>query len=186
MHSWDLATTLGTEVEVPEELVLEIEAFAHLVLDPWDRDEVNFTAPLPATTDTAPLERRVAYSGRKVAGQPAPARRAPPAGSDSRRRGGVRTHTPPEGLGGLSPLRLPVPPPGPDVTVAEPAPVAERRWGSTGRRMVRRPRWMAPPEATSPPVGRAPRPTGPALAGPALAGGAGRPGPTGREPAGGG
>ena len=67
MHSWDLATTLGTEVEVPEELVVEIEAFAHLVLDPWDRDDVNFTAPLPAATDAAPLERLVAYSGRKVA-----------------------------------------------------------------------------------------------------------------------
>ena len=36
------------------------------------------------------------------------------AGGVNRARGGVRTHTPPEGLGGLSPLRLPVPPPGPE------------------------------------------------------------------------
>ena len=28
-------------------------------------------------------------------------------------RGETRTHTPPGGLGGLSPLRLPIPPPGP-------------------------------------------------------------------------
>ena len=34
-----------------------------------------------------------------------------------RARGGTRTHTPPERPGGLSPLRLPIPPPGPASTV---------------------------------------------------------------------
>jgi len=66
MHSWDLATTLGTDVDVPEDTVVEIEAFAHLVLDPWERDGINFTVALPAADGAGPLERLVAFSGRDV------------------------------------------------------------------------------------------------------------------------
>jgi uncharacterized protein (TIGR03086 family) len=64
VHSWDLATTLGVGVEVADEVVLEAEAFAHLVLDPWTRDNVNFGNPTPAAPGARPLERLVAYTGR--------------------------------------------------------------------------------------------------------------------------
>ena len=42
-------------------------------------------------------------------------------------RGGTRTHTPPKGSGGLSPLRLPIPPPGPAETIAPAPKTAESR-----------------------------------------------------------
>jgi uncharacterized protein (TIGR03086 family) len=65
VHSWDLATTLGEELDVDDELVLEIEAFAHRTLDPWPRDGVNFAEPVEPGGDTDPLQRLVAYTGRR-------------------------------------------------------------------------------------------------------------------------
>lgn len=44
---------------------------------------------------------------------------------------GVRTRTTPEGPGGLSPLRLPIPPPGPCSTVPGPTPLHRRRLRSS-------------------------------------------------------
>ena len=67
IHSWDLATTLGTTLDVPDDVVLEISDFAHLLLDGWTRDGINFTAEAPAPATASPLERLVAFSGRRVA-----------------------------------------------------------------------------------------------------------------------
>jgi uncharacterized protein (TIGR03086 family) len=65
VHSWDLATTLGTEVDVPDDLVVEVEAFAHQVLGPWPRDGVNFADEAPTSPDATALDRLVAYTGRR-------------------------------------------------------------------------------------------------------------------------
>ena len=64
VHSWDLATTLGEEVEVPDEVVAQIDAFARRALDDWPRDGINFAEEVPAPEGATPLERLVAYSGR--------------------------------------------------------------------------------------------------------------------------
>ena len=64
VHSWDLATTLGVDVEVPDPLVSEVDHFARQVLDPWTRDGVNFAAAVPISAAAAPLDRLAAYTGR--------------------------------------------------------------------------------------------------------------------------
>ena len=64
VHAWDLATTLGTEIEVPEPLVHEIDLFARRVLDPWTRDGVNFAAPTPISDAAPAVERLAAFAGR--------------------------------------------------------------------------------------------------------------------------
>ena len=66
VHSWDLATTLGRDVEVDDALVAEVDAFAHRVLDTWPRDDVNFSAAVPAPEGATPLEALAAYAGRTV------------------------------------------------------------------------------------------------------------------------
>jgi uncharacterized protein (TIGR03086 family) len=64
VHSWDLATTLGREVEVRDDLVVSVGAFAHRALDPWTRDGVNFGPPVEADPSATPLEALVAFAGR--------------------------------------------------------------------------------------------------------------------------
>lgn len=66
VHSWDLATTLDEPLAVPDELVDEIDRFAHVVLDPWTRDHINFQEPRPDPIGTTPLERLVAFTGRTL------------------------------------------------------------------------------------------------------------------------
>jgi uncharacterized protein (TIGR03086 family) len=66
VHSWDLATTLGVDLEVPDALVLQADAFARRVLDPWPRDGVNFAPEAAATPDADALGRLVAYTGRTI------------------------------------------------------------------------------------------------------------------------
>ena len=55
----------GAEVEFPDELLVQVDAFAHQVLGPWPRDGVNFAAEVSAPPDASPLERLVAYTGRQ-------------------------------------------------------------------------------------------------------------------------
>jgi uncharacterized protein (TIGR03086 family) len=64
VHCWDLATTLGRDIDVPEPLVLEIEALARTVLDPWERDGVNFAQESTPPAASDPFDRLLAYSGR--------------------------------------------------------------------------------------------------------------------------
>ncbi len=68
MHSWDLATALGVEIEVTDPVLAEIDAFAHLALLDAHRDGINFGPPLVAPTGSSPLEVLVAYSGRNPVG----------------------------------------------------------------------------------------------------------------------
>ena len=65
VHSWDLATTLGAPLDPPEELVAEVERFAHVVLDPWQRDGVNFQGPATDNRDGTAMERLIAFTGRQ-------------------------------------------------------------------------------------------------------------------------
>lgn len=64
VHSWDLATTLDAPLEVPDDLVAEVDRFARLVLDPWTRDGINFQEPAGDQPDATALERLVAFTGR--------------------------------------------------------------------------------------------------------------------------
>jgi uncharacterized protein (TIGR03086 family) len=64
VHSWDLATTLDAALELPDDLVAEVDRFAHVVLDPWERDGINFQKPNTHDADATVLNRLVAFTGR--------------------------------------------------------------------------------------------------------------------------
>lgn len=64
IHSWDLATTLDAPLDVPDELVAEVDRFARIVLDPWQRDGINFQEATADPGDASALERLVAFTGR--------------------------------------------------------------------------------------------------------------------------
>jgi uncharacterized protein (TIGR03086 family) len=65
VHGWDLATATGQPYDPPAALVAEVEAFARGTLDPL-RDGDTFAAATEAPADATPIERLVAYTGRRV------------------------------------------------------------------------------------------------------------------------
>lgn len=64
VHGWDLATATGQAYNPPDELVAEVDAYAHQTLDPL-RDSQTFTAAVDAPADATPIERLAAYTGRR-------------------------------------------------------------------------------------------------------------------------
>jgi uncharacterized protein (TIGR03086 family) len=63
IHGWDLATATGQAYNPPDDLVAEIEAYAHQAVDPL-RGEAFSEAVEPAP-DATPIERLAAYTGRR-------------------------------------------------------------------------------------------------------------------------
>jgi uncharacterized protein (TIGR03086 family) len=66
VHAWDLASTLDTDVEVPDGLVVQIIGFAHQVIGGPLRDGVNFGPEVQPPPGATPMEQLVAFTGRKV------------------------------------------------------------------------------------------------------------------------
>lgn len=66
VHTWDLASTLDTDVEVPDGLVVQITGFARQVIGGPVRDSVNFGPEVEPPPGATPIERLVAFTGRKV------------------------------------------------------------------------------------------------------------------------
>jgi uncharacterized protein (TIGR03086 family) len=66
VHGWDLATATGQAYEPPDELVAASEAFARTVLDGL-RDGETFAEAVSAPEGASPIERLVAYTGRRPA-----------------------------------------------------------------------------------------------------------------------
>lgn len=64
VHSWDLATTLDVPLDFPDALVAEVDRFAHVVLDPWKRDGVNFQERAVHHDDMSQLDQLIAFTGR--------------------------------------------------------------------------------------------------------------------------
>ncbi|MGH9188305.1 MAG: TIGR03086 family metal-binding protein [Acidimicrobiales bacterium] len=64
VHGWDLATATGQVYNPPDELVAEVDTYAHQTLDPL-RDGQTFAAAVEAAADATPIERLAAYSGRR-------------------------------------------------------------------------------------------------------------------------
>jgi uncharacterized protein (TIGR03086 family) len=64
VHSWDLGRTLDVDVDVPDDVVLQIDRFARQLLSPGVRDGVNFAPEVVVDPGAAPLDRLVALSGR--------------------------------------------------------------------------------------------------------------------------
>ena len=66
VHSWDLAMTLDAPLDVPDDLVDEIGAFAHVVLNDWTRDGVNFSERMPVPDGATRLDALAAFTGRDL------------------------------------------------------------------------------------------------------------------------
>ena len=65
VHTWDVASVTGSDVDFPDELLVQVEAFAHHVLDAVPRDDLLCADPVPGPAEAGPLDRLVAYSGRQ-------------------------------------------------------------------------------------------------------------------------
>ena len=64
VHGWDLATATDQPYDPPTDLVAAVDEFAHLALDPL-RDGQTFAAAVAPAADASPIERLVAYTGRR-------------------------------------------------------------------------------------------------------------------------
>lgn len=64
VHGWDMATATGQPYEPPDELVAAVDAFAHQALDPL-RDGQTFGDAVEPADGASPIERLVAYTGRR-------------------------------------------------------------------------------------------------------------------------
>jgi len=65
VHGWDLATATGQPYDPPDVLVEEVTAFAEATLDPL-RDGETFAAAVAPAEGASPIERLVAYTGRRA------------------------------------------------------------------------------------------------------------------------
>lgn len=64
VHGWDMANATGQPYDPPDELVAAAETFARNVLDPL-RDGQAFGDAVDPAPDASPIERLVAYTGRR-------------------------------------------------------------------------------------------------------------------------
>ena len=64
MHSWDLATSTGQPLSVPDDVVTEVDGFARAALAPEMRGPATFGPEVEPAADASRLERLVAFSGR--------------------------------------------------------------------------------------------------------------------------
>jgi uncharacterized protein (TIGR03086 family) len=65
MHSWDLAMATGQDYSPPDDVVAAADAFARQVVAPEWRDGDTFAAEGEAPSGATPLDRLVAFSGRR-------------------------------------------------------------------------------------------------------------------------
>jgi uncharacterized protein (TIGR03086 family) len=65
VHTWDVASVTEGGVDFPDELLAQVAAFAHRVLDAVPRDHLLCADPVPVQPGVSPLDRLVAFSGRQ-------------------------------------------------------------------------------------------------------------------------
>jgi uncharacterized protein (TIGR03086 family) len=65
VHGWDLATATGQPYDPPSELVAAVDAFARDAIPPL-RDGDTFADEVAAPPSATPIERLVAFTGRKL------------------------------------------------------------------------------------------------------------------------
>ena len=66
VHGWDIATATGQTYDQPVAVVAAVEAFAHDAIGDGMRDGSTFKAAIVPPDDASPLERVVAFTGRRV------------------------------------------------------------------------------------------------------------------------
>ncbi|HVM52125.1 MAG TPA: TIGR03086 family metal-binding protein [Acidimicrobiales bacterium] len=66
VHSWDLATATGQDLDVPDELVAAVDGFARAAITPELRVPGVFGPEVEPQPDATPIERLVAFCGRQA------------------------------------------------------------------------------------------------------------------------
>jgi uncharacterized protein (TIGR03086 family) len=66
VHTWDLATSTGQTVELPDVVVLEILEWARGTFEDSWRTDYTFASEVDAPENASAIERLAAFSGRKV------------------------------------------------------------------------------------------------------------------------
>jgi uncharacterized protein (TIGR03086 family) len=64
VHAWDLATAIGTDPEIDDELATDLYAWSEPFMDQW-RGLGLFAAPVAVPPDAGPTDRLVALYGRR-------------------------------------------------------------------------------------------------------------------------
>lgn len=68
VHAWDYATATGATVPAPDSLSEYVLDLAHKIITPEGRAQAGFDDPVEVADDASPLERLVAFTGRRAAG----------------------------------------------------------------------------------------------------------------------
>jgi uncharacterized protein (TIGR03086 family) len=63
VHGWDLATALGADADIADDLATALLAHAEPLVESWSGTSM-FAAPVPVPDDAAPKDRLVALLGR--------------------------------------------------------------------------------------------------------------------------
>jgi len=66
VHAWDISVATGEAFDPPEALVEEVDAFARGAITPAMRDAGMFAAPVDPPSGATPIERLVAFTGRRT------------------------------------------------------------------------------------------------------------------------
>ena len=64
VHGWDLATALGADAGIPDELASAVLKYVEPQVSAWSRTGM-FAAPVPVADDAAPATRLIALLGRR-------------------------------------------------------------------------------------------------------------------------
>ena len=66
VHAWDIATATGQSFDLPDDVVVDVLAFAHQAIGPEMRVPGAFGPEVPAPAGASTLEQLVAFTGRSV------------------------------------------------------------------------------------------------------------------------
>ncbi|HZU47329.1 MAG TPA: TIGR03086 family metal-binding protein [Mycobacterium sp.] len=68
VHAWDYAKATGYDVDVADSLAEYVLELAHKIITPQGRSKVGFDEPVEVPGDASPLDRLIAFTGRRPAG----------------------------------------------------------------------------------------------------------------------
>ena len=66
VHCWDISQATGQTFDPPADLAETGLATAQMIISPHARDGVTFAAEVTPLPDASPIEKLVAFTGRKI------------------------------------------------------------------------------------------------------------------------
>ena len=65
VHAWDYAAATGRPIDAPDSLTDYVSGLVHRIVTPDGRARAGFDEPVEVTQDAPPLDRLVAFTGRR-------------------------------------------------------------------------------------------------------------------------